>query len=361
MKNKTLIISRFHGIGGVETHIFNLCGELISNGRIISIGSRYYNADIPIFKKKDKLKYRFYTTPFAKNIKLFRLSTLYSIFIWPFLLGFRSFDVIYTLELSFLTRFYRLFLKRGGKMIWNPVGAPKDIEQIFNNYGKKYLHNGVINNIIVESEIHLYYLQKYSDQVSVIPHISNVEKAKQITKRPSSEFRIAHLGRIDDNKGVFRLYEVFKKSKLDNCILSYYGEGILKEKLIEKVNQDNLQSRVFFYPKWESREELERIHSEIDLVTLFSHSEGLPLVLIECLAFGTPFLATNVGSIKEIEVLPYAKAIDFSEEQMQAELEALKVLIFKQQIDKSKLFEKFTSKFSREILMSKYLAVFYGE
>ena len=50
-----------------------------------------------------------------------------------------------------------------------------------------------------------------------------------------------------------------------------------------------------------------RVHDELpdwyraaDLTVLPSHSEGLPNVLRESLACGTPFVATNVGGISEI-------------------------------------------------------------
>ncbi len=43
----------------------------------------------------------------------------------------------------------------------------------------------------------------------------------------------------------------------------------------------------------------DKLH-EIDVLTLTSISEGMPLVILEGLASGIPFVATNVGSCREL-------------------------------------------------------------
>ena len=40
--------------------------------------------------------------------------------------------------------------------------------------------------------------------------------------------------------------------------------------------------------------------THIDLILLLSRSEGLPVSLMESMSYGIPFVATNVGGIKEL-------------------------------------------------------------
>ena len=42
------------------------------------------------------------------------------------------------------------------------------------------------------------------------------------------------------------------------------------------------------------------IMSQYDLLVIASNSEGLPIILIECLGIGLPFVTTNVGAISDL-------------------------------------------------------------
>jgi glycosyltransferase involved in cell wall biosynthesis len=48
------------------------------------------------------------------------------------------------------------------------------------------------------------------------------------------------------------------------------------------------------------RDDVERVISAMDLCVLSTHQEGLPLVILEAMAQGKPFIGTNVGGIPEI-------------------------------------------------------------
>lgn len=340
----------------METHFLNLSKALILKGHKVIFATRLFNPDVFLFKRRKKIRLKFVSTPFAKKITLFRLSTLFSLLTWPFRIGFRSTDVIYTIELSRLTPFYRFFLKKNGQLIWNPIGNPKDAAAIFHQFGKKFLDQGLINGIIVESSIHIQYIKGYEHLITVIPHLSNLGKTRRINRKLSSRFRLAFLGRLDENKGVLRLLEAFRKMNDKNCSLTYYGSGILKKTLVQKVQKFDLTDRVFFRSGWKNLEDLDIIHQEIDLAVLFSYSEGLPLTLIECLAYGTPFIATDVGAIALLNAPPMTKIVPADSTKLTEELTNFVQTLQKHGINREVLYNKFNKEYKQSIILNKYFS-----
>ena len=77
------------------------------------------------------------------------------------------------------------------------------------------------------------------------------------------------------------------------------GDGPLRERLEARVHALGLEDRMSFTGSL-TQEHLPDWYRAADLTVLSSRSEGLPNVLRETKACGTPFVATNVGGIAEI-------------------------------------------------------------
>jgi glycosyltransferase involved in cell wall biosynthesis len=79
--------------------------------------------------------------------------------------------------------------------------------------------------------------------------------------------------------------------------ISIFGEGPLKQKLQEQIDQNNLQN----YVKLEGfKLDIVPILASIDLFVLCSLHEGLPMSLLEAISLEVPVVCTDVGGIKEI-------------------------------------------------------------
>ncbi len=88
-------------------------------------------------------------------------------------------------------------------------------------------------------------------------------------------------------------------------VLCLAGDGPLREQIAEMVSEQGLENDVLFTGALPP-EALGDWYRAANATVMSSDSEGLPNVLRESLACGTPFVATDVGSIREIADERYA-------------------------------------------------------
>jgi glycosyltransferase involved in cell wall biosynthesis len=77
------------------------------------------------------------------------------------------------------------------------------------------------------------------------------------------------------------------------------GGGELQSDLNRMVCDLGLQNSVVF-TGWQM--DLAKIYTGLDIVCLTSLNEGTPLTLIEAMAAGKPFVATDVGGVRDLMV-----------------------------------------------------------
>ena len=77
------------------------------------------------------------------------------------------------------------------------------------------------------------------------------------------------------------------------------GGGPLYESLKQEVRDIKLRAHVAFCG-WQA--EMQKKYSVMDVVVLTSLNEGTPVVLIEAMATGRPFVATNVGGVRDLMI-----------------------------------------------------------
>lgn len=124
------------------------------------------------------------------------------------------------------------------------------------------------------------------------------EKARRSLTIREDEFVVAWAGRLVPIKGVELLAAVIRKaadrkSRLRFMIVGDGTERSKLESLLEGCNNFRLLG-------W--RDDMETIWSAADVALLTSRNEGTPTALIEAMAAGVPFVATNVGAVKDVAV-----------------------------------------------------------
>lgn len=111
---------------------------------------------------------------------------------------------------------------------------------------------------------------------------------------------IGHIGRFVAQKNHIFLIDVFNEIHKENpnSILLLVGQGPLKQKIKEKVNQLNLTNSVKFLGQ---RNDVNELYQAFDLFLLPSLYEGLGMVLIEAQVSNLPCMAsTEVPDIVKV-------------------------------------------------------------
>ncbi|KAF5033855.1 Alpha-D-kanosaminyltransferase [anaerobic digester metagenome] len=168
----------------------------------------------------------------------------------------------------------------------------------------EYLNLKLTNGIIVYSEnlIKEWELEMYASKLYVAhEHILNFDEYKIKKNFNKRSNLIGYVGRFSKEKGIIEFLESMtlileEKNELKFIIC---GDGDLKEDVELYLDANNLHGKVKLLG-WVSHEELPNILNDLKLLVLPSYSEGLPNIMLEAMACGTPVLATSVGAIPDI-------------------------------------------------------------
>ena len=111
---------------------------------------------------------------------------------------------------------------------------------------------------------------------------------------------VGYIGRIKSEKGVMNFIEAIPKvtKELKNTEFIIGGEGDL---LNEIKTMKELQHYHVTITGWIPQENFADYLNELKLLVLpTQHTEGLPTIILEAMACGTPVLTTQVGAISDI-------------------------------------------------------------
>ncbi len=110
---------------------------------------------------------------------------------------------------------------------------------------------------------------------------------------------IAIVARLEVQKRIDKALELFKciMEKKGKVQLLIFGDGDLKQPLIEKTNNLGIESNVFFFDYVAN---IASYYCYFDVLLFTSDWEGTPLSIWEAMANKVPVLAPDVGGFKEI-------------------------------------------------------------
>ncbi|MGD1891579.1 MAG: glycosyltransferase family 4 protein [Cyclobacteriaceae bacterium] len=159
--------------------------------------------------------------------------------------------------------------------------------------------------LVVLSEWWRDYFQSHFDPklIEIIPNMVDeptpVEKASQV----NSKVNLLFLGRIGDRKGIFDLIDVIISNKnffKEYCKLFVGGDGEVDKlnHLIDQYEIQDIVSYIGFIGGYQKAE----IVANSDIYVLPSYNEGLPISILESMAYAKPIISTKVGGIPEVVI-----------------------------------------------------------
>lgn len=116
---------------------------------------------------------------------------------------------------------------------------------------------------------------------------------------PATASVVGFLGRLSPEKGpeVFLRAALLASARLADTHFVFVGEGPLAATVRETIARVHLQDRVHLAGL---RHDVAAVLNDIDVLVSSSHSEAMPLAVMEAMASGLPVVATRVGGLPDM-------------------------------------------------------------
>ena len=158
------------------------------------------------------------------------------------------------------------------------------------------------DNIIVYSPslVHEFGLERYESKIFIAhEHFLNFDKFKMEQSLTERGNLVGYIGRLSQEKGILNLMEAILKvaETRDELTFLIAGDGQLRPQVEEYTNKSNTKVK---FVDWIPHDELPEYLNRLRLLILPSYTEGLPNIMLEAMACGTPVLATPVGAVPDV-------------------------------------------------------------
>ncbi|RZN35101.1 MAG: glycosyltransferase family 1 protein [Methanosarcinales archaeon] len=162
----------------------------------------------------------------------------------------------------------------------------------------------VSSRIVLYSERHIdeWHLGRYRGKVSIAhEHFLDVDKFKIRKKMDDRTDMIGYIGRFSVEKGILPFLDAIPQvfAKNNEISITISGDGDLLDDIEQFIDNNDPGKRIRL-SGWIPHEKLPESLNELKLLVLPSHTEGLPNIMLEAMACGTPVLATHVGAIPDL-------------------------------------------------------------
>lgn len=153
-------------------------------------------------------------------------------------------------------------------------------------------------NLITE-----WHLESFKEKIIIAhEHCINLDEftiKKDYQKRQPI---IGHIGRFSEEKGTMNFLRSIPGIIKEHPDARFFigGDGPLREDIDDYIQDHHLEKYIQRSAGWIPKDQLPDTLNTLQLLVLPSYTEGLPNMMLEAMACGTPILATSVGSIPDV-------------------------------------------------------------
>ena len=176
-------------------------------------------------------------------------------------------------------------------------------------YSRASIFKPGIRMVLKKSDTVICLSKQWHDYYSNTLSLKNVVSISNPVELSEGEdyFRVGpvvnllFLGRICDDKGIFNLIEYLRTSKyfIEDRLKLFIGGVGEHERLLNIISDPSFNSNITYHG-WVDDNVKRQLLEEADVFILPSHFEGLPVSILEAMAFRKPIIATDVGGISSI-------------------------------------------------------------
>lgn len=219
----------------------------------------------------------------------------------------KKYDIIHIHVASRISTFrkgiyVRLAKKYKKKIILHIHGAEyKIFLEECNNKKKKYIIDtlNLADKIIVLSEEWKDFFKNYVNEDKIKVIYNSIVIPEDFDKNIDTN-KILFLGRIGKRKGIYDLIDAFQELvKLYPKLELFVGGDGEQEKLKDLILEKKLENNVSILG-WISGKEKEKLLRECSIYILPSYNEGMPMSLLEGMAYKNVPISTKVGGIPKV-------------------------------------------------------------
>lgn len=159
--------------------------------------------------------------------------------------------------------------------------------------------NNYVKNGLNKKKIFVIHNGIDTNKFSKLPE-GTVQILRNELNLSTDDFVITNIARMEETrKGHNTLIDAAKQVTLKHPKTKFLlvGDGNLKEGLIKKVKEYNLEKNILFLG---DREDIPELLSLSKIFCLASDWEGLPLTIAEAMSCGIPVIASDISGIPEI-------------------------------------------------------------
>lgn len=145
-------------------------------------------------------------------------------------------------------------------------------------------------------------LEKYENKITIgREHFLNFNELKIKTDYAERSNLVGYIGRLSEEKGILNFINAIPKilEKDKNIRFLIIGDGYLKKEVKLYLKNKGLENKVTLL-EWIHHNDIPNYLNKLKLLVIPSYTEGLPNIMLEAMACGTPVLATSVGAITDI-------------------------------------------------------------